>query len=111
MTLSSRDVTSDPEQDPLSLFATEHILLADQAVENDWFSESTPDDDAAWSVATQRDSAVREWRIAAICRRETFTDWALTAASKARQITEDRVYGVLKPNASSLTKFALPFAF
>ncbi len=110
MTLGRGDVTSDPEQDPLLLFATEHTLLADQAVENDWFSESTPDDDAAWSVATQRDGAVRSWRIAAILRRETFRDWALTATSViARRITADQVDGVLPLNESSLTRVALPF--
>jgi hypothetical protein len=110
MTLSRGDVTSDPEQDPLLLFATEQILLADQAVENDWFSESTPDDDAAWSVATQRDGAVRVWRIAAILRCETFRDWARTATSViARRITADQVDGVLPLNESSLTRVALPF--
>jgi hypothetical protein len=110
MTLSRGDVTSDPEQDPLLLFATEHTLLADQSIDDDWFSQSTPEDDAAWSVATHRNRAVKAGRIAALCRRETIKGWALAATTViARRMTGDQADGVLPLNESNLTKFALPF--
>jgi PEGA domain len=110
MTLGRGDVTSDPEQDPLLLFATEHTLLADQSIDDDWFSQSTPEDDTAWSVATHRNGAVKAGRIAALCRRETIKGWALAATTViARRMTGDQVDGVLPLNESNLTKFALPF--
>ena len=105
------DISLEPEQDPLLLFPTERTSFTDQTVENVWCSEFSPEDDAAWSVATQRARAVGEWRIAAICRRETVTDWTLAITPFiARQIARARIYRVLTLNALRPAISALPFA-